>query len=445
MRRTLGITATAAAISIAAMLPAGAQASPGIDSYTAGSFARAVDLTLGSDLLGPLTDEIGTQISLAHTSSSINDAPKAIASGAAVLVPGLSSVTPEELGLGWSGQVNAATDGETEANSCPTIEGLPPEITTDLVCVKTSANLIDGRPVGNATASEIVLEIKAPSLKIDQLDPLTKQLTAQVDALFIKLEGIAQPVEKAAKVALIDTIRDLIGEVQAGHVLARITVAPSNALSELTSTNVLASAKSNGAVIEVLPDLADGALAVVTVGTSTAQVVRDAVTGEVTANDGAAALVDVQYPNGNLAGLTELTNILAGALGTVTSVLPCDGSGPTGALAGVVCFDVGKPVALDAAEAKAMGFDFGPTTVGQHSSVLDLRVLAAAPGGPVARLQLGETAAAAASTTPLPRPFTPPTPDPLPRTGGDAAMPLTLGLLALGMGGAALVRRSRTI
>ncbi|MGQ0433234.1 MAG: LPXTG cell wall anchor domain-containing protein [Microthrixaceae bacterium] len=436
LRRTIGITATAAAISIAAILPAGAE-TPAIDTYAAGSFARAVDLTLGSDLLGPVIDELGSnQFSLAETSSSINHTPRAIAGGSAVLTP-----------LWSSDKVESATgvDGDDEDDDCQTIPGLPAEVATDLVCIRTSAKLLEGKPIGTATAAEVVIEIKAPSVIGEtELDAIVEQLQAGANTLFDALNDVAQPVEDATQIELRQAINDLINEVQAGNVLARITVAPSTAVSQLTSGNLLASAQSNGAVIEVLPDLLGGALAVATVGASTAAVTHDLTTGAMKP-EGGASLIDVSYPNGTLSGLAQLTDNLAGALSTVTSLLPCDGSGPTAALAGLVCFDVGKSVTLDAAGAKALGLDFGPTTVGQHSSVLDVRVLSAAAGGPVARLQLGEAAAAAAVTTPLPRPDAPPTPAPLPKTGGDSAMPLTLALLGVGAAGAALLRRSRTI
>jgi len=437
LRRTIGISATAAAISIAAILPAGAQTSPAIDTYAAGSFARAVDVTLGSDLLAPAIAELGSnQFSLAETSSSINQAPGALASGSAVLTP-----------LWSSDKVESATGVKEEDDDCQTIPGLPTEIATDLVCIKTSAKLLDGKPVGTASAAEVVIEIKAPAvIGSTELDAIVEELQVGLNSLFTALDEVAQPVEEATQLQLREAINDLIDEVQAGNVLARITVAPSSTLSELTSANVLTSARSNGAVIEVLPDLVGGPLAVATVGASTAEVTYDIAKGTTTPT-GAAALIDVSY-NDTLAGLAELTDTLAGALSTVTSLLPCDGSGPTGALAGIVCFDVGKSVALNADEAKAMGLYFGKTTVGQHSSVLDVRVLSAAAGGPVARLQLGEAAAAAAVTTPLPGGGCTQncsTPDPLPRTGGDSAMPLTLALLGVGAAGAALLRRSRTI
>lgn len=452
LRRTIGISATAAAISIAAILPAGAQTSPGIDTYAAGSFARAVDVTLGSDLLAPVIAELGSnQFSLAETSSSINQAPGALASGSAVLTP-LWSSEPVESATG--------VNGDDEDDDCQTIPGLPTEVATELVCIKTSAKLLDGKPVGTASAAEVVIEIKAPAVIGDtELDAIVDQLVEQLqdgaNTLFVELDSVDLPVAPDTQINLQQAINDLIDEVQAGSILARITVAPSVSLSELTSDNVLASATSNGAVIEVLPDLIDGPLAVATVGAATAEVTHDLTKGTTTPT-GSAALIDVTY-NESLAGLEELTNTLAGALGiddglagalnSVTSLLPCDGSGPTAALAEIVCFDVGKSVTLNAEEAKDLGFNFGPTTVGQHSSVLDVRVLSAAGETPVARLQLGETAAAAAVTTPLPGGCTQncSTPDPLPRTGGDSAMPLTLALLGVGAAGAALLRRSRTI
>lgn len=455
MRRTLGITATAAAISMAAILPAGAATSPGIDDYSAAARASAVDLTV-----------FGEQFALADTTAGIDARPFASANGLAVLTP-LPGFT--------SDGAPASTDTVATGEDCGELPvDLPAEIPTDLVCVKTLAKLVDGKPLASSAASEIVIEIKAPPLDVELgedtslgeiVDTVQDNLGDVFDSLMANAPAeLEQTQIDELQQTLQDIINGLLDGIQEGDVLVRITVAPAKSVAELTDANVSAQSVSNGAIVELLPDLPDGALAVATIGTAKSSVDRSVLNGRATPT-GHAALIDVTWNDGLLDGLDavktalgQLDATIAGLDETLSGLLPCDPAAP---LAGLICVSVGSERTLTAAQAAAIHpmFDLGPTTVGHQASVLELRVLtaslpnevpsdvrAAAPSGGVV-LQLGETVAAAAATTPLPSECVEncDTPPPLPRTGGDAAMPLTLGLLALGMGGAALVRRSRTI
>lgn len=427
LRRTIGITATAAAISIAAILPAGAQTSPGgLKSYAAGSKATAIDLSV-----------FGTQVTLSNTTAGIDSTAKAIANGTAMITSGLASspALVESTGEEKTGQSCNEIDLPSPANAA----GL------DIVCVNTKAAVLNGNPVSSAISDELVIEVQAPDLIADTpLADVVGSVQDGVGQLFDALEAVTQPLEEATAIELTDIIDGLLTEVQEGDVLVRITVAPTSSTGAF-GTGVAANAVSNGAVIELLPDLPGGALAVATVGASSAGVVRDLVTGAPSFSGG-AALLDISYPNTLLSGLGLLTDPLVEALQNITSnQLAC---GPSNPLSDVICFTLGTSHRLDAAQAAAMGFDYGPNTVGQESSVLGLTLLAAAPGGGVL-LDIGHTVAASGSA--LPEECAAPCGDPLPKTtpfpktGGDSAMPLTLALLGVGAGGAALLRRSRTI
>lgn len=419
MRRTIAIGATAAAISIAAILPAGAETSPGgLLSYAAGSRATAVDLTV-----------FGQQLTVADTAAGIVGkvgSAKATAGGKALLTPGFESAGAP-----------ASSDGVTSATDCQEID-LPSPInlvSLDVVCVDTSAVLSGGNPISSATSKELVIELRAGDIiATTPLADVVGQVQAGLGGLFDALVPLTQPIADATKIQLTDIVDGLLSEVKAGDLLARITVAPTSSTGAF-GTGVAANAVSNGVIVELLPNLPGGALAVATVGTSTAGVVRDAVTGAATVT-GNAAVLNVTYPNGLLGGLGVLTDALGSAINVTSEQLACGEGNP---LSQVICFTLGSSHDLDATQAKALGFDYGPNTVGRESSVLGLTLLAAAPEGGIV-LNVGHTVAASGSALPeLPRQGD------LPRTGGDTAWPLTLALLAVGAAGAGLLRRTRTI
>src|SRR5690606_32651930 len=82
---------------------------------------------------------------------------------------------------------------------------------------------------------------------------------------------------------------------------------------------------------------------------------------------------------------------------------------------------------------------------------LDLAVLSALGEDPLLGLEVGGATAAAAAVPAVPATPNQPTTAPpeqersMPRTGGEAALPLTLALLAVGAAGAVLIRRTRPV
>ncbi|MFZ6003589.1 MAG: hypothetical protein ACOYXM_06600 [Actinomycetota bacterium] len=421
LRRTIGISATAAAITIAAILPAGAQTSPGgLESYAAGAKATALDLTV-----------FGEAVTLSDTAAAIDSTAKAVADGQALLTPAFAS----------AGAAVESTGVENVKEDCTEVD-LPSPVNAaalDIVCVKTSAAVVNGNPISSAVSDEIVIELISPDLIADTpLADVVAGVQDGLDQLFDALVPVTEPLEEETQIELEAIVDGLLDEIQEGDVLARITVAPTSSTGAF-GVGVAANAVSNGVIVELLPNLPGGALAVATVGSSTAGVVRDAITGAPTLS-GSAALLDVAYPNGLLGGLGVLTDALGEAVNVTIDQLAC---GPDNPLSDVICFTLGTTNDLDAAEAAALGFDFGPNTVGRETSVLNLTLLSAAPEGGIV-LNVGHTAAASGSALPapaLPRENQPP----LPRTGGDTALPVTLALLGMGALGAVLLRRSRTV
>lgn len=431
LRRTIGISAAAAAVTIAAILPAAAQTSPGgLASYAAGSKATALDLSV-----------FGQPVTVASTTAGIDSTAKAVANGNALLTPAFNSA---------GALAESGTPHET-ASDCQQVD-LPEPIdlaALDIVCVNTSAVLQSGNPVSSAASNEIVIEITAPALVSGT--PLADVVGGVQDGLgqlFDALVPVTEQLPQGTVDQLQGILDGLLAEVQQGDVLARITVAPTSSTGAF-GAGVAANAVSNGAIVELLPNLPGGALAVATVGSSTAGVVRDINTGEATPS-GQAAVINVTFPNGLLGGLQVLTDALGNAVNVTSEQLACTPDNP---LRDVICFTLGSSHQLNAEQAKALDpdLDFGPNTVGQESSVLGLTLLAAAPGGGVG-LDIGHTVAASGSTLPAPAATTttlPPLPGgPTPRalTGSESsvALALTFALLALGTAGAVLLRRSRT-
>lgn len=425
LRRTIGISATAAAITLAAIAPASAGLPPGgIDSYAAGAKATAIDLTV-----------FGEALTVSDTAAAIDSTAKAVASGKALLTPAFSSAPKAVSSTGA-----AATEQDCTELDLPSPANLA---ALDIVCVDMSAAVAGGNPISSSTSDEIVIEIIAPDLIADTpLADVVGEVQTGLGQLFDALVPVTQPLEEATQVQLTDIIDGLLAEVQEGDVLARITVAPTASTSQLGSA-VAANAVSNGVIVELLPNLPGGALAVATVGSSTAGIVRDTLTGKPTIT-GEAALLNVTYPNQLLGGLAVLTDALGEAVNVTVDQLACTDANP---LKDVLCFTLGTTNDLDAAEAKALGFDFGANTVGRETSVLGLTLLAKAPEGGIV-LNVGHTAAAAGSAVnpdaPLPSQNEDPT-APRAQTGGEAALPLTLALLAVGVAGNAVLRRTRTV
>ena len=423
LRRTIGFSVAATAIGLGTILPAAAQTSPTLDSYAAGAKATALDLTA-----------FGQQLTISQTTAGLDSAPKAVANGIALVTPGFESPGAPVTSTG-----ELATDQDCQEIDLPSPINLA---ALDLVCVATRAVVDGGNPISSATSEELVIEIEAADLIADT--PLAEVVGGVQDGLgqlFDALTPVTEPISEETQIELDAIVDGLLSEVQEGDTLVRITVAPTTSAGQ----RLQASATSNGVIVELLPNLPGGALAVATVGASSAGVVRDITKPDApVALSGSAAVIDVTYPNQLLGGLAVLTDELESAVNVTVDQLAC---GPDNPLSDVICFTLGGTNELDQAEAAALGLDFGPSTRGMEASVLSMNLLGAAPEGGVV-LHVGHTAAAAGAA------YVAPTPPGLPKVdnpleeartgGGDAALPLTLGLLAVGTAGAVLVRRTRT-
>ena len=423
LRRTIGFSIAATAIGLGTILPAAAQTSPTLDSYAAGAKATALDLTV-----------FGQQLTISQTTAGLDSAPKAVANGNALITP-----------LFESAGAPVTSTGELRTGSDCQELALPSPINLaalDLVCIATRAIVEAGNPISSATSEEVVIEIEAADLIADTpLADVVGEVQAGLGQLFDALVPVTEPLEEQTQIQLDEIVDGLLSEVQEGDVLVRITVAPTTSAGQ----RLQASAISNGVIVELLPNLPGGALAVATVGASSASVVRDITQPDAPVTlDGSAAVLNVTYPNQLLGGLAVLTDALGEAVNVQIAQLAC---GPDNPLTDVICFTLGGTNELDQAEAAALGLDFGPSTKGMEASVLSMNLLGAAPEGGIV-LHVGHTAAAAGAA------YVAPTPPGLPRVdnpleeartgGGTTALPLTLGLLAVGTAGAVLVRRSRT-
>ncbi len=447
-RRTTAILATTAAISLAVVAPARAEA-PTLESYSAGATATALQLTL-----------LGEQLGVSQTQAAVSSEPKAAADGAALLLAG----TPVP------GAAPSATPGGQATNEACPIQADLDEITQgalstlqlEVACITTSAS-IDGGPAARAGSGEVVIRILGPGgdLLEPVLGPVLAGVTQVTDPVVEALAPLLGAIQDVTEIDVPDVLDQLITAVgDTEFVLAEIVIAPSVSTASATTDGVVAAAGSNGVTINILPDFArtldqltglvdaptsPNPLLTVKLGAANAKVVRDAKTGVAAPDASAAQLLSITADD-SLGILGGIADQLTGALDALSiAELSCDG----GALADVLCIDLGSVNELDAAELEARNMNFGEGTVGREASAATVRVLpiaASALGGDVVGLSLASATAAANATAPG-LPSTPETPVKrgLPRTGGDSALPLTMALLALGTGAAFLVRRTRTV
>ncbi len=448
-RRTTAVLATAAVISLAVMAPARAQTPP-TDLNAAAATATALQLTL-----------LGQTLAVSQTQAAVGESGFAAADGAALLLAG----TPVP------GGAPSAAGGQESNEVCPleldlneATSGALSGLQLEIACVRTSATAGAAR----SASDEVIIRVLGPGGAIvepilgpvlDAVDQVTDPL---VEAL-APLLGIVNDVTQIDVANVLDQLTTALGDDL--FVLAEIIVAPSISEATFSEDSVSAEAGSNAITINVLPGIAstldvvtnlidvpnpsNGPLLQVKLGAANAQVIKN--------------LDGTTQPDASAAQLLSITaddslGILQGLTGTLTDVLDllsitqlsCEG----GALADILCIDLGRVNELDHDELVARNLDFGPGTAGIEASAATIRVLpiaAEALGGDVLGLSLA-SATAAANANDIPRlapPAGPPaaTPDapPLPKTGAESALPLTLALLAVGSAGALLVRRTRTI
>jgi LPXTG-motif cell wall-anchored protein len=463
LRRTIGITAAAAAISIAAIVPASAEAP--LATYQAASDGSALELTLGGETLA---------VSQTQSAVSSSPAPAAAADGAALLLAG--SAAP--------GAAPSASPGTQETNSqCPIqadldalTQGALSGLQLEVACLNTATSITAGAPAAQSGSGEVTIRVLGPGG--DLVAPIlgevlagATQVTDPVVEALSPLLGAISDVSQIDIPSVLDQLTTAIADDT--FVLAEIVVAPSLARSSADAANgVVAEAGSNGVTIKILPGIATaldqlvglidipnpsaGPLLEIKLGTSTAKVVIDPATGNAVPDASAAQLLSITADD-DLGIIGTITGQLADTVNSLAvTQLSCDG----GLLADLVCVDLGSVNELDHDELVARGLDFGAGTVGREASAASVQVLpvaADALGGSVLGISLARATAAATAAAPLPGgggctvncdgPVDKTPRGPLPSTGSEstAALMLTLGMLAVGSAGAVVLRRSRSV
>lgn len=449
-RRTTAILAAAAAISLGVIAPATAQTNGDVPRTAAASTATALQLTL-----------LGEQLAVSQTQAGVGDGVAA-ADGAALLIAG--NAVP--------GAAPSLDPGGAKTNeACPlqldldeATQGALSGLQLEIACVRTSATG-GATPTARAESGEVVIRVLGPGGTIIEpiLGPALEGVTEVTDTLVEVLAPLLGPIKDATQIDVPDVLDQLTTAVgDELFVLAEIVVAPSVSQASATGDGVVAEAGSNAVTINVLPGLAstldqltnlidapnvtDGPLLQVKLGAANARVEKN-LDGTTVPDASAAQLLSISAD--------DSLGILGDITGQVTDVLDMLAIGELncedGALADVLCIELGRVNELDKDELTARQMWFGEGTVGIEAAAATVRVLpvaAAALGGDVLGLSLASTTAAAnAVDTPRAVPEAPvltSTPS-LPKTGSNSALPLTLGLLTVGGATALLVRRTRTI
>lgn len=459
-RRTLAAVGTSALVAVAVIAPAGAEA-PQLD-YVAGTSATALEITLAGQ-------SAAFAVSTAGVSDPKDGGPMATADAAGALLVG--QALP-------GAALSQAPDGPATGESCPASldlgelsMGQLELLGLDIACSRSSSTVENGEPSAKAEAGEVILELQVPSGEV--LDTVLAQiLTPLVSGLTMLNDALKQPwqmffgqlpLEIVNLPGLLDVLIDALD--QDDFVLAQIVVAPSVSQASASDTaGVVAEAGTSGLVVNLLPGLAasldelvglagspaeSAPLLSVELGNATAQVKLDPVTGAATPDASAVQLLDLQVAPDTI-GLLEL---IAGQAipqidGLAFDQLGCNEGNP---LAIVLCFEAGVVRDLTADELTARGYDFGPGTVGREATAAKLELLGGARqllGDAVLGISFAQAEAVANAIVPTAAPAQDPAPapagPPLPRTGADSALPLTLGMLCVGAAGAMLLRRTRT-
>jgi LPXTG-motif cell wall-anchored protein len=448
---TLGLTALALGL---VAVPASADLTA-LESYGAGSTASALNITL-----------LGQDATFSVTGAEVDSAPQAQADGFSVVSPAFTSdgAPSQQPGGAESGEDCALEFDPEEVFGTPSAS----VVTIDVACVRTEASA-DGGLFAGATSDEIVIEVSLAMLEEDQLDPILDPISDGIGQIIDGLQPILGPIDDSdlntELSALLLSIRDALLD---GETVLRVTVAPTTSTAAAGEDSVEGSAFSEGAVIEVFPDLPGGTLATVTVGTSGASVARTS-DGSAT-TDAEAAVVTVEG-SPQLGAVSDALQQISEGLGELSAAsLPCNAD--DNPLFDLVCLELGTTAELTQDELEALNLDFGEGTVGIRASAARVQVLSALQEqleGPGVGISLADTAAAANVIAAEPAPpvteppvteapvvTEPPTPpvdppaDPeterttLPQTGASVPVGFAAALAGLAALGLIVVRRSST-
>ena len=448
-RRTTAILATTGVLALGVMSPARA-AEPEFETYQAGATGTALQLTL-----------LGQQIAVSQTQAAVSSNPSAAADGAALLLAGnaIPGAAPSKAPEGPATNEQCPVDldlGELTGGALSALE-------LTIGCVTTAASN-EGGPDAVAESGEVIIRVYGPGGALIEpiLGPVLDNLTMVTDPLVEALAPLLGAINDVTEIDVADVLDQLTTAIgDDTFVLAEIVVAPSVSHASGTADAVTAAAGSNGVTIKLLPGLESTLAALVgivdipnpapellkvTLGSANAEVVRN-VDGSVSPDASAAQLLGVTAGD-SLGILGDVGDLLTGAVDQLAAAgapLSCEG----GALADVVCIDLGHVNELDADELTARNMNFGEGTVGREASAATIRVLpilADVLGGDVLGLSLASATAAANATTVVPATPTgnPRSAPPLPKTGGESGLALALALLAVAGVGGTLVRRTRT-
>jgi hypothetical protein len=478
LKRTIATLASAAALGLVISPSAQAAGPDQLSGYAAGSSATALALTL-------LDQELALSSTSAAVSSEGPDegtaGPTAAADGAALLIAG----TPVPSGA------PSQTPGGQPSNSVEVVDidlgeatgGAASGVVASIAKVDTTATVSDGSPAAASESDELVINVNGLSGAV--LDPIVEPLIAALEdtldqadqALLCEAGGLLDQlglcvvVEETTQIdleALVDEIIANVGELDNElFTVAQIRIAPTlSTASADDEAGVVARAGSTGVFVELFPGLAaaideivdevipdaevDAPLLTLQLGNAHVEVVRDPVTGApvVDPDASAAQLLGVDVTD-SLGILSELLEVevpgLVDSLTEAGEALSCEG----GALADILCVDLGAVNELDEAELAARGYDFGDGTVGREATAAGIAVLPilgeALGAESVLGLQLSQASAAANAVPAGAAPRSPTPRGPLPQTGGSVSLPVALGLFGAAAVGLAAIRRTRTV
>jgi hypothetical protein len=391
-----------------AAVPAGAQDSDRVttapEAFVSSASARALDINL-----------LGSHISVGTSGALIDSSPKAQAQGAGVLL--VSGTVANAL-------VTTLNQTDTPPQACVLNLPLLGLLTVATACGEAKATTVNGLPSASATG-----EVASINLGGDLLNPLLQQVGALVgntvgqvlDPLLALLGDLLDPLLGALQLNTQSLVDQLFAGLQRATGVLSVRVGPSASQATTSAASVTSIGQAAGAVIDVLPGLSPlGApLLEIIVGDATASVdVTRAAASEnsalaaVATPDFDAAIVRVKLGIPLLGTLTDIPVTLGAPLvlldGTPLRSVISLGGGTTGTGQNGTKFAIADGVSIQLLQGLNGGIG------------LELAHAEAAGGGQssVFRIQQRE----------LPKPQ--PVPE-LPRTGGDASLPVLGGALLL--------------